>query len=160
MNQGKDLADFALDLLSRCISDFYKLTDEGQYEESDLSQAVKRLQKVIDLAVPADGRDPYLKAIASALVVPHAQQVLDRQLGFGPSLSARGKRLAHVAEGLRDDLHVRNIKSAISEKSVPMRQRTATGGNTVFVVRGRDRPMQLEVCNVLTKLGLQPIVPF
>ena len=52
----------------------YQLDNSGTHEESDLSLAVKRLQKVIETLMPPEARDPYLNAVQSALLVTNAER--------------------------------------------------------------------------------------
>jgi hypothetical protein len=108
VNRRRSHTEAAVDFLSKSINDLHAFNDGGSFDESDLTHKVNRLRKIVVALVPTPQRAArYLKEIDDALVVTaeerKAEQLVAPQFP-GPFLLNRGKRLAHIAEGLRDDL--------------------------------------------------------
>lgn len=116
MPKATSPTDKALNLLSQCLRDLYGIDDGGAYEELDLTRAVTRLRKIVETLVPPARQNSYLNAIDAGLVITadeRQSEVVFARILPGPFLSNRAKRVAHVAEELRDDVNLGRLPIAV-----------------------------------------------
>jgi hypothetical protein len=113
------------DMLSQCISQLDSITDDGAYDEADLRKAVTRLGKLIEVMVPVDRREAYLTAIKRGAALTDEERTIIPQLAHvfpGPTLSGAARRVATVAEELRDDWMLGRLprgNDARDDRSIP-----------------------------------------
>jgi hypothetical protein len=122
--QGMTSTKTIEDMLSQCISQLYSITDDGACDEVDLTKAVTRLGKLVEVMVPVDRREGYLTAIQKGAVLTDEERTIIPRLAHvfpGPTLSAAARRVATVAEELRDDWMLGRLprgNDALDDKSV------------------------------------------
>jgi hypothetical protein len=132
MNQSAAPVEKARELLSKCVGQFHTYAaanDDGQYDEEDLARLAERLRKVVKTLVPSDRQGLYLKEIDDGLFVSEDVRVLEKELVHvipGPFIASRAKRLAYVAEGLRDDFDLGKLVDAAHKVERPVSPVTRT----------------------------------
>lgn len=112
------------DMLAQCISQLYSITDDGAYDEADLRKAVTRLGKLIEVMVPEDRREAYLISITTSAALTDEERTIIPQLAHmfpGPTLSGAARRVATVAEELRDDWMLGRLPRSndLDDRSIP-----------------------------------------